>query len=53
MRGGPSGTLAHRDVRARAYRDVFTAVPEGPSRSRAGSDAMRLFVYAVKTSMRL
>jgi hypothetical protein len=23
-----SGTLAHRDVRARAYRDVFTAFPE-------------------------
>jgi hypothetical protein len=23
-----SGTLAHMDVRGRAYRDVFTAVPE-------------------------
>jgi hypothetical protein len=34
---GFSGALAHSDVRARAYRDVFTASPEDPSRCASGT----------------
>jgi len=34
---GVAGTLAHRDVRARAYRDVFTAFPATPIDGAAGT----------------
>jgi len=33
MRDGPFGSVGDRDVAHAAYRDVFTAVPKGPSRS--------------------